>query len=298
MSSVSSFANAMPTIARKNDLLKWIQQEERLVRIYQADLAVTQRKHQQQHRGEDPPDDWLETLDRLQSNDNSNSLDTKWHDDPIHRLLPRISGVQFTHIVQNQQQQQQQQQQQTELQLPILEFHATISAAGATKLQFMFRLTVQETRMTNLTVTILNKEQHDSVELYHTTQQATESNNVPQLVRRLVEWAKFDARRRILFQALVDQYPCCTHASPTTLSLVLKDYDDNIDTDTDIDVVVLLTWTLKSFGREVVTYKGKQMADDNAPLQDLLTCCGSVETAFHLICRAVEHGTEMPNPQS
>ena len=107
MSSVSSFANAMPTIARKNDLLKWIQQEERLVRIYQADLAVTQRKHQQQHRGEDPPDDWLETLDRLQSNDNSNSLDTKWHDDPIHRLLPRISGVQFTHIVQNQQQQQQ-----------------------------------------------------------------------------------------------------------------------------------------------------------------------------------------------
>ena len=290
----SPFANSMTTIRRKNELLKLIQQEERLLRIYQADLAVTQRKDQQR-RGEDPPDDWLETLNRLQSNDNSNSLDTKWHDDPIHRLLPRISGVQFTHAIQNQ-------PQQTELQLlPMLEFHATISAAGATNLQFMFQLTVQETRISNLTVTIANQEQYDAVELYHTTQQATESNNVPLLVRRLVEWAKFDARRGTLFQALVDKYACCTHVSPTTLSLTLKHDDDDDDDDNkdhDIDAVLLLTWTLNSFGREVVTYNCQQMVDDNAPLQDLLECCGSTETAFQLICSAVEYGTETPNPQS
>ena len=111
----------------KKRLLQQIEAEERLIRIYEADLKVTRNLKRPRLSGtvqslesrlvdvllvgDNPDDDWLAALDALQSHgmtttatmpssSSSSSqllLDTRWQDDPrLHRALPNVAGIVFS----------------------------------------------------------------------------------------------------------------------------------------------------------------------------------------------------------
>lgn len=238
---------------RKSYLLQQIQKEERLVRIYEAELSLL-RTNKKRTRYDDEGDsndanrDWLvDTLDQLQCkpNDDDSILDTRWHDDPIHRVLPRIAGVQFTHVA-------------PASPTASFEFHAVISAAKATPLKFLVVLQVKDNRIVRLTVTYPNMQ--DTSELNDVTQPALETNNLPWLIRLLVTWAKLDAQRHMVFHQLVEKYECII-LTPSTLSIR----------------GVVVSWTMS--GCRIVS--GARLTGWN----EFLMCCGSIEAALEILCR-------------
>lgn len=250
---------------RKRYLLQQIQKEERLVRIYEAELSVL-RGNKKRRRysycydeerdinnndGDDDDEDrdWLETLDQLQckKNDDDSILDTRWHDDPIHRVLPRIAGVHFTHVAPSSL-------------AASFEFHAVISAARATPLKFCLVLEVKGHRIVRLAVTYPNMQ--DTSELNDATQCALEANNLPYLIRLLVTWAKLDAQRHNVFHQLVAMHKCIILA-PSTLSIR----------------GVVVSWTMKG----CLILSGAPLTGWN----EFLTCCGSIESALEILCRTV-----------
>ncbi|KAI2491652.1 hypothetical protein MHU86_22898 [Fragilaria crotonensis] len=191
----------------KQRLLQQIRDEERLIRIYTADLEVTRSRQRPRVWGgsessslaslivesDDPEDDWLAALDALQSRDTSGTvtLDKRWHDDPhIFRMLPLISGIVLDETK------------------PV----GTMRIQGDSKYRsFFFRgytndsnvrvdfeMTLEvefgtSARVSNIDLLLSNYK--DEEELQDIIQVAKESRNVPLLFRQLVSWAKFHDRR-------------------------------------------------------------------------------------------------------
>ena len=86
----------------RRELLEQIAQEERLIRIHQAELALLEEQRTAReltnHDEVEEEEDWLDTLDALQS-DEGTTLESKPQDDPkIHRLLPLVGGVTFSSV--------------------------------------------------------------------------------------------------------------------------------------------------------------------------------------------------------
>ena len=87
------------TEAHRKDLMKQIAEEERRIRIYQAELALQRSTSTTRPLIQDVEEqDWLETLDALQSC-GSLKMESRAQDDPaIHRLMPLVGGVSFTSV--------------------------------------------------------------------------------------------------------------------------------------------------------------------------------------------------------
>jgi hypothetical protein len=233
---------------RKKDLLQQIQEEGRLIRIHEAELRLLGRSNTRKRCDNDNDCDWLDTLDQLQckQNDDEPTLDTRWHDDPIHRVLPRIAGVFFTDVFASSER--------------CFEFHAVVSAARATQLQFILVLEVEDSRIVHLAVRYPSM--HETSELNDATQPALKGHNFPWVIRLLLRWAKLDAKRREIFQQLVEEYACVILTS-STVSIR----------------GVVVSWTMN--GLSIVS--GAPMTCWDA----YLTCCRSIEEALKTLCRAI-----------
>ena len=188
----------------KQRLLQQIRDEERLIRIYAADLEVTRTRQRPRADGsessslaslimESEEDDWLAALDALQSRDTSGSvtLDTRWHDDPhIFRMLPLVSGIVLdetkpvgTIRIQG------------NLRYRSFYFRG-YTVDSNTRVDFEMTLEVEfgtSARVSNVDLVYSNFK--DEEELHDIFQVAKESQNIPLMFRQLVSWAKFHDRR-------------------------------------------------------------------------------------------------------
>ena len=173
----------------RRELLDQIAEEERLVRIHQAELAI-QRQRQSASTAartlvEDIEEqDWLETLDALQSSGPA-KLEFSSQDEPvIHRLLPLVGGVTFTAV-------------------RALEPNGRTKSfefQGNVRSQLYFTVTAEvellETNAKVVALTVAFRMQ--SKELDQISSIASETCCIPFLFRRLASWAEFDARRTAL----------------------------------------------------------------------------------------------------
>lgn len=192
---------------QKKLLMQEIEEEERLIRIYEADLnwAKSRRRSHPLSNNEDE-DDWLSMLDTLHSKHHPNETnfewDHRWHDDPlIYGILPYVSGILFDSAK------------------PVddhnrtnsagfsgtirsFEFRGHVCAMRATALVFHVSISVslpfKREEPTEITTASLNFPQiridhHE--ELQEISRVAGETRNLPLAFRQIVGWAKFDTRR-------------------------------------------------------------------------------------------------------
>ena len=294
---------------RTKELLQLIKQEERWIRIYKAELELVSCRNNKNNNNNATTTTTTATTngnmdeDNIQNDDclaiilslqkSSEGLDVKWHDDPIHRIVPRISGIQFTHVA------------------PIInnfnnvpmcfELHATILSAQKEQhsipLNVCMVVQVEQTKIVHVAVTFPNhsKDHNDELQQMITTE---ESNNIPLLLRRLVQWAKFHTKRTAVLDKLLNQHHFLIKESPSILSI----------TTSNRNVILLrLSWTwlvndTHPFGKEELkvltcyndetrtTHHHHNVILHPQRLQDLIVCTGSTDTALCVICDAIAQG--------
>lgn len=183
-----------PEELSEREILQEIAEEERLILIHQADLALQREQPPLSSLpGDVEEQDWLETLDALQSS-GSQKLESKSQDDPvIHRLLPLVGGVTFTSV-------------------SALEPRNADTRAyefqGATKSQLSFIVTA-EVKLTEGRASVVDLKatfgSPPSEELERISKVAKETCCTTLLFRHLVTWADFDARRTALLLELQEK---------------------------------------------------------------------------------------------
>jgi len=178
--------------ASRRHLLEQISEEERLIRIHQAELAL-QRQARQESLTTRPlvenveEQDWLETLDALQSS-SSQTLESRAQDDPaIHRLLPLVGGMTFTSV-------------------RALEPNSAEDTTrsyqfqGNVKSQVSFTVTAK-VELLDDRASVVSLEANfgtQSKELGDISRVASETCCIPLMFRLLATWTEFDARRTAL----------------------------------------------------------------------------------------------------
>ena len=286
--------------ASHKELLNQIAEEERLIRIYQAELALQQASPEVPHRAHHYPldleengeeQDWLETLDALQS-DGGTTLETKSQDDPkVHRLLPLVGGVTFTSVKALPQQQHDATMRCYELQGNVL--YTEISFSVIAKVELLIQKAV-------VGLDIQFGGSHSCDELEQIKQAAQKMCSIPLLFRMLVSWAEFDAKRTAMFSEFQEKYGadaverlsadafriqimagkngplCCLQLEWTWRCAwyergrqQLRVVECNVSPDVGIDESKLVQWL-----RDICNPQG---------LNDLVACSGSCEEAIWIL---------------
>lgn len=205
----------------KKELLDQIAQEERLIRIHESELALAQRQQQLpptcsafQLVDDVEEQDWLETLDALQSS-STQKLEFKAQDDPrIHRLLPLVSGVTFTSV------------RALEPHAPQTTTTRSYQFQGTIRRQLVFTLTIKVELLksrASIVDLVVSFEQQQSQELADIADVAKETRCIPLLFRNLAAWVDFDSRR----SALLAKYQAVKRLSSDTFVLQVIDASSN-----------------------------------------------------------------------
>lgn len=189
----------------KRQLLEQIREEERLIRIYEADLKLTQQSRQQLPNLEED-DDWLaNTLDALQSLGGSIEFNCLWHDDPrLFKLLPFVSGIVFDSVKSTSK--------------TSFEFQARTFQTVIVRLNV--RVSVDFTS-TPQVISIEVEFGDENEELREIAATATQTRNLVLLFRQTVQWARFEARRSTLLQ----NYPSIERPCKHILRIRFNDTD-------------------------------------------------------------------------
>lgn len=194
---------------RKKRLHQQIEEEERLIRIYEADWKVTRsRKRARSEVGlastddddddDDDEDDWLAALNALQSQDSGPAkLDTRWHDDPLlYRILPHVGGIAFRSakpvgITRKE----------GAARYRCYEFEGNICCTDdgdMTKVDFCITMEVEfrdAAQVSRVEVALVTPSSEKQEELQDIIELVKETRNLPLFFRQLLNWSKFDGRR-------------------------------------------------------------------------------------------------------
>lgn len=228
---------------RKKRLLQEIDEEERLIRIYEADYELT--KSRKRARGEaavvlvgdddamrSEEDDWLTALDALQSYDATGKpaqLDTRWHDDPLlYRTLPGIGGIAFRSAKPGATRKD------GAVQLRCYEFEGSVGfpedgASTMTPVDFCISMEVEfgeAAQVSKVDVTLPNFGVQE--ELQAIIKVVEDTRNLPLFFRQLLKWSKFDHRRKQLL-ARVTNDARIERLSPTVVRIHWSGNDAVVD---------------------------------------------------------------------
>jgi len=204
---------------QKKILMQEIEKEERLIRVYEADLEWEKSRNRPRPLNEnEDEDDWLSMLDSLQSKEHSQEtavqLDRRWHDDPLlYRILPYVCGIAFDSA--------------KPLDDPTtsntvgfsstsrsFEFQGRVCALRATTVVFHIAISIciplkrgEPTRVAKASLNFPRLRLNDQKELQEISVVASETCNLPLTFRQLVRWAKFDFRRTRVLLTHSCSYP-------------------------------------------------------------------------------------------
>jgi hypothetical protein len=227
---------------RRKRLLEEITEEERLVRIYEADYKVT--KSRKRARGaaavvlvddamQTDEDDWLTALDALQSHDTtgrSAKLDTRWHDDPLlYRILPHVGGIAFKSAKPGATRKD------GAARYRCYEFEGSVGftedgPSMMTSVDFCIAMEVEfgEAAQVSKVDVILPSSDGTQEELQAIIQVVKGTRNLPLFFRQLLKWAKFDHRRK-QFLARVTKDARIESVSPTLVRIRWSGDDAVVD---------------------------------------------------------------------
>lgn len=277
----------------KKRLLLQIKEEERLIRIYEADLAATRKRKRPAltdplvivpHQEEE--DDWLSALDGLQSQSGSITLDTRWHDDPqLHRILPHASGIAFSSAK------------------PVgvtrrygktrtrsFRFQGSLCSSESTRVNFSIVAQVEfkETASRVFKVDIEFAGRKEDEELQEIIKVAEETCNIPLLFRQLLNWGIFDRRRTKVLDEIEGGCSGIERVSATKVRIKWSDRSF---------LVICWKWKVSwaTSGEEALTVEACRVEQAqplaaavlrSSGLQDLIQCLGSCEKALRTLVQA------------
>jgi hypothetical protein len=280
---------------KKQRLLQQIAEEERLIRIYEADLKVTRScKRPRPCSAEsleslivsdEQDDNWLAALDALQSHDTNVTLDTRWHDYPLlYQMLPHVGGIVF------------------DAAKPVgttrheggarfRSFYFRGYINDATKVEFSMTLEVEFTtsaRVSKVDLELSNKEEE---ELQDIIKVAQETRNMPLLFRQLVSWSKFRRRRNRAIELFQQEHN--GQLERVSASLIRVKWSD--DSFLGISWRWQVSWATS--GKDVLEIQTCRVAREHQPLaaavtrskglQNLIQCVsGDCEKALSIILQA------------
>lgn len=190
----------MVSSVSRRDLWGQIAEEERLIRIYEAELVLQRVSTAARPNVEE--EDLLATLDALQSS-GAPTLESRSMDDPmVHRLLPLVGGVAFTSV----------QTLSKEDATRVYEFQGNVVKSISFSIILKVELRATRASVVALTTTFGSS----SKELNQIAKVASEMRSIPLLFQHLVSWAEFDARRTNLLRECQEKYDVVKRLSAET----------------------------------------------------------------------------------
>jgi hypothetical protein len=280
--------HAMDASVSRRDLRGQIAEEERLIRIYEAELALQRVSTAALPNVED--EDLLETLDALQSS-GAPALESKSQDEPmVHRLLPLVGGVAFTYV----------RGLSKEDATRVYEFQGNVVKSISFTIILRVELRADRASVVALTTTFGSS----SNELNQIAKVASETRSISLLFQHLVAWAEFDARRTNLYNLLREcqgKYDAMKRLSAETFVIQI------IKSETTLCSLRLLwAWRCNWYerGREElcveacdvspkVTVEQSELAQwlreicDQQGLNDLVASTGSCEQTIRILMQAL-----------
>jgi hypothetical protein len=275
----------MDTSASRRDLLGQIAEEERLIRIYEAELALKRVSTAARPNVEE--EDLLETLDALQSSGEP-TLESKSQDDPVvHRLLPLVGGVVFTSI----------RALSKEDAARAYEFQGNVVKSVLFTIILRVELCAARANVVALTTTFGSS----SKELNQIAKVASEMRSIPLLFQHLVSWAEFDARRKNLLLECQGKYDAVKRLSAETFVIQIVKSETTL-----CSLRLLWTWRCNWYERGSeelsveacdvspdVTVEQSELAQwrreicNQQGLNDLVVSAGGCEQAIRILMQAL-----------